>query len=98
MSSDSPITLTLHKSITAMDSDDTMDDSSQNLMHQTNDEILIGESSIVTQHYSDLENSNVGDDEEYLDAPHCPIFSINVAKNKFVFDRVKMYSKVKVSA
>ena len=48
----SSLTSTLYKSITTMDSNDTMDDSGQNLMHQTNDKIYIGENAKVTQHYS----------------------------------------------
>ena len=35
----------------------------------------------VTQHDTDFENNAVGDDEEHLEAPHCPILDINVAKN-----------------
>ena len=35
----------------------------------------------VTQHDTDFENDAVGDDEEHLEAPHCPILDINVAKN-----------------
>ena len=34
-----------------MDRNDTADDSSRNLVHQTNDEIRIGENAKVTQHY-----------------------------------------------
>ena len=64
-----------------MDSDDTMDDSGRNLMHQTNDEVRIGENAKVTQHDPDSKNSDVGDDEEHLEAPHHPILSVNVTKN-----------------
>ena len=54
LSSDLSLTSTLHQSITTMHSDDTTDDSSCNLMHQTNDEIRIGENTKVTQHYPDF--------------------------------------------
>ena len=50
-------------------------------MHKTNDEIHIGESAKVTQHDPDSENSDVGDDEEHLEAPHRCIIAVNVAKN-----------------
>ena len=63
-----------------MDSDDTPDDSGRNLMHKKNDEIRIGENAKVTQHDPDFENSDVGDDEEHLEAPHRPIIAVNVAK------------------
>ena len=64
-----------------MDIDDTTDDIGRNLMHQTNDEIRIGEHTKVTQHYPDFENANVGDDGENIEAPHRPILAVNVAKN-----------------
>ena len=64
-----------------MDSDDTTDDRGRNLMHQTNDEICIGENTKVTQHDPDFENAYVGDDEENLEAPHRPILALNVANN-----------------
>ena len=47
-----------------------MDDNSQNLMHQTNDEIRIRENAKVTQHNQDLKNSNVVNDEDHLQAHH----------------------------
>ena len=50
-------------------------------MHQTNYEIFIGENAKVTQHDPDFKNSDVGDDEENLEAPHHPIRAVNVAKN-----------------
>ena len=50
-------------------------------MHQTNDKICIGENAKVTQHDSDFENSNVGDDENHLEAYHCPIIAVDVANN-----------------
>ena len=45
-----------------MDSVDTPDAIGRNLMHQTNDEIRIGENAKVTQHDPDYENADVGDD------------------------------------
>ena len=62
-----------------MDSNDTMYDSSRNLMHQTDDEIHIGENAKITQHYLDIENADVGDDEEHLEATHLPIIYVNGA-------------------
>ena len=50
-------------------------------MHQTNDEIRIGENAKVTQHDPYFENYIVGDDEDHLEAPHLPIIAVNVAKN-----------------
>ena len=70
-SSDSSLTSTSHQSTTTMERVDTTDDISQNLMHQTNDEICIEENAKVTQHDPDFKNANVGDDEEHLEAPHC---------------------------
>ena len=35
----------------------------------------------VTQHYQDYDNADVGDDEDHLEAPHCPILDVNVANN-----------------
>ena len=64
-----------------MDSDDTTDDSSRNLMHQTNEKFRIGEKSKVTQHDPDYKNSDEVDDEEHLEAPNCPILAVNVANN-----------------
>ena len=64
-----------------MDSNDTTDDSGRNSIHQTNDEFRIGENAKFTQHYPYFENSNVGDDEEHLEAPHRLITDVNVAKN-----------------
>ena len=64
-----------------MDSDDTMDDSGRNLMHQTNEKIHLGENAKVTQHDPDFVNADEGDDEEHLEAPDCPIIAANVAKN-----------------
>ena len=66
-----------------MDSDDTTDDSGQNFMHQTNDDIHIGENSKVTQHDPDFENDNVGDDEEHLEAPHRLMLDVNVANKNY---------------
>ena len=62
-----------------MDSVDTTDDIGWNLMHQTNDEISIEENSKATQHDPYVKNSDVGDNEENLEAPHYPIISVNVA-------------------
>ena len=68
-----------------MDSDDTTDGSGRNLMHQTNDEICIRENGKVTQHDTYFEKSDLGDDEEHLEASHCPILSVNVTKdNAFI--------------
>ena len=78
---DSSLTSTLHRSITTMDIDDATDDIGRNLMHQTNDEICIRENAEVTQHDPDFEKSDVGDDEEHLEAPHCTIIAVNVANN-----------------
>ena len=64
-----------------MDSDDTSDDSSWNLMHKKNDKICIGENANVTQHDPYFENAEEGDDEEHVEAPNNPIISVNVAKN-----------------
>ena len=64
-----------------MDSDDTTDGSGHNLMHQTNDTICIRENVKVIQHDPDFENSDEGDDEEHLDAPHFPILAVNVAND-----------------
>ena len=50
-------------------------------MHQTNDEICIGENAIVTQHDPDFKNYNAGDYEDHLEAPHHPNIAVNVAKN-----------------
>ena len=69
-----------------MDSDDTTDDSGRNLMHKQNDAIRIGKNTEVTQHDPDFENENVGDDEEHLEAPHCPILVVNVTSNN---DRIR---------
>ena len=79
LSSYSYLTSTLHKSTTTMDSDETADDSGRNLMHQTNDEICIGENAKVTQHYPYFQNFDVGDDEENIEAPHRPILDVNIA-------------------
>ena len=49
-------------------------------MHQTNDEIRIGENAEVTQHDWDFKDTNVGDDGEHLEAPHILILAINIAK------------------
>ena len=80
-SSYSSLTSTLHQSITTMDIDDTMDDSGQNMMHQTNDKICIGENAKVAQHDPNFENADEGDDEEHLEAPHRPILAVNVSNN-----------------
>ena len=62
-----------------MYSDDTTDDSGQNLMHQTNEKKLSERNYKVTQHDTYFENSN---DEDNLEAPHRPIIYINfVEKN-----------------
>ena len=74
-----------------MDSDDTTDDSSRNLMHQRNDDIRIGENSKVTQHDPDFVNSDGGGDEEHLEAPNCPIIAANVSKNNSRIFQSKMY-------
>ena len=50
-------------------------------MHQTNDGICIGENAKATQHDPYFKNSNEVDDEEHLEAPHCPILDLNVSKN-----------------
>ena len=63
-----------------MDSNDTTDDRGRNLMHQTNDEICIGENAKVTQHDRDFKNADVVDYEEHIDAPRRPILAVNVAK------------------
>ena len=60
-----------------MDSDDTTDDSSRNLMHQTNDIICIRENAKVTQHDPEFENAN---GEDNIEAPHRPIISVNIKK------------------
>ena len=49
-------------------------------MHQTNDEICIGENAKVTQHDPKFENVEEGDDEEHLDSPRRPILAVNVVK------------------
>ena len=72
-----------------MDINDTTDDRGWNLMHKKNDEICIGEDPKVTQHDPDFENSNEGDDEEHLEAPHLPILAVNVAKNNFCIRQSK---------
>ena len=57
-------------------------------MHQTNDQIRIGENAKVTQHDTDLENDDEGDDEENLEAPHLTIISVNFAnKNACICPR-----------
>ena len=61
-----------------MDSDDTTDDISRNLMHQTSDKIHIGENAKVIQHDPDFENA---DYEDHIEAPHCPSHSVNSVKN-----------------
>ena len=61
-----------------MDSDDTTDDSGRNLMHQTNDKICIGENAKVTQHDPQFDNTDEGDYEEHLEAPHLSILDLNV--------------------
>ena len=73
-----------------MDSDNTTDDSGRNLMHQTNDEICIGENSKVTQHYPEFKNANY---EEHLESPPHTILAVN-AIQMLVFVRAKMYSEV----
>ena len=64
-----------------MDSDDTTDDSGRYLMHQTNDDIRIGENAKVTQHDPYFENFDVVDDEENIESHHHPILAVNVANN-----------------
>ena len=81
LSSDLTLTSTIHQSITTMNINDTTDDSCQYLMHQTNDEIRIGENDKVTQHDPDFENADEGDDEDNLEAPRHPIIAVNFAKN-----------------
>ena len=85
---------TLHQSITTIDIADTTDDSGRNLMHQTNDEIHIRENAKFTQRDPDFENSDVGHDEEHLEAPGFTILAVNVAKKILLFVRAKIYSKV----
>ena len=70
-----------------MDSDDTIDDSGLNLMHQTNDKIRIRENSKGSQHDPEFENAN-------LEAPYCPILAVNFIKSTLLFVREKIYSKV----
>ena len=48
----------LYKSITTTDSNDTMNDGSRNLMHETNDNICIRENAKITQHDTEFENSD----------------------------------------
>ena len=74
-----------------MDICDTTNDSGRNLMHQTNDKICIGENAKVTQHDPDFENTDEGDDEEHLEAPHHPILAVNFAKNN---DRIRQREKL----
>ena len=74
-----------------MDSNDTTDDSGQNLMHTKNDKTRIGENAKVTQHYPDFEKSN---NEEHLEASYCPILALDSVKTMLVFIRAKFYSKV----
>ena len=62
-----------------MDSNDTTDDSGWNLMYQTNVEIHIRENAKVTQHDPYFKTSDVGDDEEHIEAPHQPILAVNVS-------------------
>ena len=76
-----------------MDSDDTTDDSGQNLMHKKNDEICIVENAKVTQHDPDFENANVGDDEEHLNAPRLPILAGIFQRKMLVLVRAKIYSE-----
>ena len=72
-----------------MDSEDKTDDSGRNLMHQTNDEIRIGENAEITQHDPYFEKANVGDDEENLEAPHRPILDVKSAKNNARIRQIK---------
>ena len=44
--------------IKKMDRNDTTNDSGQNLMHQTNDDICIGKNAKVTQHDPYFENAD----------------------------------------
>ena len=88
MSLDLHLTSTLHQQITIMDSNNTTDDSGQNLMHQTNDEIRIRENAEVTQHDPDLENNYVGYDEEHIEASHWNILDVKLAmKNARISQR-----------
>ena len=50
-------------------------------MHQTNDEIFIGENAKVTQHDLEFENADGGDDGEHLKTTHCPILAVSFIKN-----------------
>ena len=77
-----------------MDSDYKTDDSVWNLMHQTNDKIRIGENAKVTQHDQYFENSDEGNDEEHLEAPHCTILDLSVANKNACICWKKMYLKV----
>ena len=54
LSSYSSLTSNLYLSITAMDSDDTLDDSDWNLMHLKKDKFCTGEKDNATQHDPDL--------------------------------------------
>ena len=49
-----------------MDSNDTTDDSSRNLMHKKVDAICIVENAKVTQHYPYFESADIGDDEDHI--------------------------------
>ena len=49
-------------------------------MHQTNDEIFIGENAKVTQHDLEFENADGGDDGEHLKTTHFPILAVSFIK------------------
>ena len=65
---------------------DTTYDSGRNLMHQTNDEICIGENAKATQYDPEFENAN---NEEHLEAPNFPILAVNAVKNNARIFRTK---------
>ena len=61
--------------------DDKTDDSGQNLMHQTNDEIHIGENAKVIKHDPEFVNIDEGENEDNLESTHRLILAINVIEN-----------------
>ena len=54
-------------------------------MHQTNDDIRIGENTKFNQHDPEFKNTDEGDDEEHLKLPHYPIIAVNVVKTMLLF-------------
>ena len=79
----------LYLSITTTDSNDTMNDSSRNLMHETNDNICIRENAKITQHDTEFENSDEVDYEKHLESPHHPIIAVNVVKSNARICKIK---------